>query len=141
MSNFCLVSIYVLSDPLDSWNRVTHRMWHFHFLRYSPTTSQERQRLLGFDRRVLSTTTCLHRWSPLRHLSLFPWLVNPPGGALDGADDSRSTLWCRLRAHLRRPPQLLSRCVRDICRKCLGGHELFPKYIRRRTALCRAPYV
>lgn len=134
-------SICVLIDSLDSWNRVTHRMWHFHFLRYHSTTSQERRRSLGFDRRVSTITACLHRWSSFRHFSLSPWLVNPPGGALDGADVSRPALWCRLRARLRRPSQLLGRCIRDLCRKCHGGHELFPEYIRRRSSLCRAPYV
>lgn len=141
MSSCCLVSIYVLIDSLNSRNRVTHRMWDFRFLRYHPTTSQERRRSLGFDGRVSSTTTCLYRRSSLRHLPLFPWLVSPAGSTLDGADVSRPTLRCWLRAHLRRPSQLLGRCIRDICRKCHGGHELFPEYIRRRSALCRVPYV
>lgn len=141
MSSFYLVSAYVLIDSLDSWNRVTHRMYNFNFLRYRFTTSQERQRSLGFDRRVSTITACLHRGSSLRNVSLSPWLVSPPGHTLDGADVSRPTIWYRLRARLRRPSQLLGRCIRDLCRKCHGGHELFPEYIWRRSALCRAPYV
>lgn len=141
MSSGLLVLIYVLIDSLDSWNWGNHRMWDFRFLRYHPTTSQERQRSMGFDRRVSSTTTCLHRRSTLRHLPLCSWLVNPPGGTLDGADVSRPALRCWLRARFCRPSQLLGRCIRDICRKCHGGHELFPEYIRHRSALCRFPHV